>query len=344
MIRPIANPPSRFAACAVDWDEPPELARLQVFEDDSKAILSRNDSPDLHHRWSVNPYRGCMHACAYCYARASHEYLGFGAGTDHDTKILVKPRAAELLEAAFDAPSWEGEAVLFSGNTDCYQPLEHRFGLTRACLEVCLRYRNPVTVITKSHLIERDAALLGALARATRVRVILSIPFFDPELARAIEPGTPSPERRFRAVRTLVDHGVPVGVNLAPIIPGINDRDIPKVLQASRAAGADRAMMILVRLVGAVAQVFEHRLREALPDRAEAVLARLRRMRKGELGTTKFGERMHGSGPEWEAIEQLFELWRDRLGFDTAESPPAPATFTRPAKRGQQLLLFEKRR
>lgn len=333
MLRSITNPPSRFEAHHVDWDEPPGLAKLQVYEDDTGRILSHNDSPDLRHRWSLNPYRGCMHACAYCYARPTHEYLGFGAGTDHDVKIVVKPRAAELLAAAFEAPSWRGERVLFSGNTDCYQPLEHRYGLTRACLEVCHRYRNPVTVITKSHLIERDLDVLLNLRRDARVDVVLSIPFADAEHARRIEPGTPSPERRFVTVERLASAGIPVSVNVAPVIPGLNDREVAEVLQRAKRAGAGRAAMILVRLNGPVEEVFTERLREAVPLRAEGVLARLRRARLGEVGSTRFGERMRGQGAEWESTHRLFQLWCARLGLATGEDqrdePPTP--FRRPS-------------
>lgn len=341
MLRPLSNPPSRFDPRIVDWEEPPGLARLQVYEDLSRKILSHNESPDLAHRWSLNPYRGCQHACAYCYARSTHEYLGLGAGTDHDVKILVKPQAPALLAEAFDHPSWAGEPVLFSGNTDCYQPLEHRWRLTRACLAVCLRYRNPVALITKSALVARDSDLLAALAVEARVRVILSIPFLDPELARLVEPGAPSPARRFAAMARLSAAGVPVMVNVAPIIPGLNDKEIPGILQAAREAGATRAAMILVRLVGPVAAVFEERVREALPDRAEAILAKIRRMRGGELGTTRFGERMVGQGPEWAAIERLFELWTRRLGYEgRTEAPPPPSPFRRPPRTGEQVRLF----
>lgn len=349
MLRTIANPPSRFEAARLEWDVPPEPARLTVYEDDTKGILARNESPDLWHRWSLNPYRGCLHACAYCYARPSHEYLGFGAGTDFDTRILVKLRAAELLEEAFEAPSWRGETVLFSGNTDCYQPLEYRFRLTRACLEVCARYHNPVAIITKAALVERDLDVLQELHRVARVHVILSIPFFDPEVGRVIEPGAPSPERRFRAVKALADAGLSVGVNVAPVIPGLNDRDIPKVLQAAREAGARHAAMILVRLPDPIAGVFEARLREGLPLRADGVIARLRRARGGQLHTPQFKLRMTGEGPEWEATERLFDLWLDKLGFEKHEERArdasgkpveGPSPFRRPPRAGRQLGLF----
>jgi DNA repair photolyase len=342
MLRRIENPPSRFGGAHVAFDEAP-LARLEVYEDASRSILSRNDSPDLPFRWSVNPYRGCMHACAYCYARPSHEHLGWGAGTDFDTRILVKPDAPALLRAAFDDPSWQGERVLFSGNTDAWQPLEHRWRLTRACLEVCAEYRNPVAVISKNPLIARDRDVLGALRDVTDVHVTLSVPFADAALARAVEPGAPAPERRFAAMRALADAGLDVTVNIAPVIPGLNDTEIPAVLEAARAAGATRAHMILVRLPGPVADVFEERLREAFPTRAEAVLARIRRARDGRLNDPRFGARMRGSGAEWQVVEQLFRVTRRRLGYREQDEPVADAprtTFRRP--RGQ-LGLFDAR-
>lgn len=346
MLRPIANPLGRFDPVQLEWEVPPDLARLQIFEDDARQILSRNDSPDLHFRWSVNPYRGCMHACTYCYARPSHEYLSFGAGTDFETKIVVKPNAPELLGAAFEAPGWTGESLLFSGNVDCYQPLEHRYRLTRGLLEVCRAYRNPVAIITKSALVERDLDVLVGLAALTRVRVLISIPFWDPAVSRAMEPGAPSPERRFRAMRALAEAGIPVGVNVAPLIPGLNDRDIPRLLQAAAAAGASRAGMILVRLPLAVAPYFEETLRARLPTRAAGVLARIRRARDGKLNKATFGDRMKGEGPEWEATEQLFQLWVQRLGLNRtapdageADGTPVPSTFRRPGA-GVQLGLF----
>lgn len=354
MLRPLDNPVNRFDPREVVWEIPPDLAKLTVYEDATKSILSKNDSPDLWFHWSLNPYRGCMHACAYCYARPTHEHLGFGAGTDHDTKILVKPRAAALLREEFEHQAWRGDTVLFSGNTDCYQPLEYRWQLTRACLQVCLEYRNPVAIITKAALIERDVDVLARLAREARVQVAFSIPFWDPELARAIEPGAPSPQRRVDAMRRLHEAGVPVAVNIAPVIPGLNDRDIPAVLQACAAAGAQKAAMILVRLPGPVEAVFTERLRATLPTRAEGVLARLARARDGRMQESRFGERMRGHGQEWAATKQLFALTCRRLGLEThpeeSSAAPefadkrsghdgAPTTFRRPGS-GRQLGLF----
>lgn len=339
MFRPAANPPSRFEEVQLSWDEEAPPARLRVYDDATKSILAKNESPDIPFSWSLNPYRGCSHACTYCYARPSHEYLGFGAGTDFETRILVKRDAAALLEAAFEAPSWQGERVLFSGNTDCYQPLEHRLGLTRACLEVCLRYRNPVSLITKSNLVERDVGLLAELHAAATVRATVSIPYFDPKLARIVEPGAPTPARRLRGLSRLANAGIPVGVNIAPVIPGLNDREIPSVLKAARGAGATWAMIILVRLPSSVAPYFEARLREDLPTRADGVLSRIRRAKGGALNKSSFGERFRGEGEEWEATRALYHLWRDKLGYGEWPEEPAVSPFRRPG-RGVQMGLF----
>ena len=321
----------------MEWDDEAPPARLRVYEDASRSILSKNDSPDLPFTWSLNPSRGCSHACIYCYARPTHEHLGFGAGTDFDTRILVKPDAPRLLAEAFESRSWAGDRILFSGNTDCYQPLEHRLGITRACVEVCLRYRNPITVVTKSNLIERDVELLAELNRVSSVHAVLSIPYLDPVLARAIEPGAPTPARRLRALRALADTGIVTGVNVAPVIPGLNDREIPNVLRAAREAGATFASMIMVRLPGPVAPWFEEQLRGALPTRAEGVLARIRRGRGGRLNDSRFGSRFCGSGEEWGATEQLFDVWKSRLGYAPQPQTSRASAFERPVG---QLRLF----
>ncbi len=335
---PIRNPPNPWLSSAVEWLEPP-LARVQTYEDATREILSRNESPDIPFRWSVNPYRGCGHACAYCYARPTHEYLGFGAGTDFETRIAVKPRAAELLRTAFDRPSWKGESIAFSGVTDCYQPLEAAWRLTRACLEVCAEYRNPISVVTKAPLVERDLDLLTALAREADASVTLSIPFFDEAHARALEPGVATPRRRLETLRRLVAAGIPCGVLLAPVVPGLSDEDIPRLLEAARSAGATRAGWLLLKLPGSTRAVFEERLREALPERAERVLHRIRETRGGALDDRRFGLRMRGEGPYARAIDDLFHAAARRLGFDEARrAPDPPSTFRRPP-RGQLALL-----
>ena len=212
MPRPVSNPPNPWSSTAVEYLEEAPPARLELFEERARSIVSSNDSPDIPFRWSVNPYRGCIHGCAYCYARTSHQYLGFGAGTDFDRKIVVKTNAPALLKETFDRKSWVGETINFSGNTDCYQPIEANYQLTRRCLELCLEYRNPVAIITKSALVQRDAALLGALAQVTTVRVFVSLAFADEAHARAVEPWAASVARRLESLRVLTDAGVACGV------------------------------------------------------------------------------------------------------------------------------------
>ena len=341
--RTTSNPDNRFSRSSVTYDEgeaPPSA--IELIEDDSKSILSKNDSPDIAFEWSVNPYRGCAHACAYCYARPYHEYLGLGAGTDHDTKIVVKREAAALLREAFDKPSWKGDLVVFSGVTDCYQPVEARLGLTRACLEVCAEYRNPVGLITKAPLVERDLDLLVRLSREARVEVRVSIPFIDAANARAIEPWVATPQRRLETVRRLADAGVTVGVNVAPVIPGLNDEELPAVLEAAREAGATRAGWVLLRLTGAVAPVFEERLRDAFPDKADKVMHRIRETRGGQLYDVRFGARGRGTGLYASTIAALFDVTTRRLGFERGFLEPGEeeTTFRRPPRRGAQLSLF----
>jgi DNA repair photolyase len=311
----LENPLSPWDRTVVDYfGEPPEV-RLEVFEDTSKSILSKNDSPDLGFRYSVNPYRGCFHACAYCYARPTHEYLGFGAGTDFERRIVVKPLAPELLRRALSKKSWRGERILFSGNTDCYQPLEARYELTRRCLAVCLEHRQALHVITKSPLVERDVDLLAQLAQVTSVGVTVSIPFASAEHARKVEPYVATPARRFAAIRKLSEAGLTVGVNVAPIIPGLNDEELPEVLERAREAGAIHAAYILLRLPGNVRSVFEARISEALPLRAERILARTREVRSGRENDPRFGTRMTGEGVYAESIARLFEVTSRRLGY-----------------------------
>ncbi len=329
--RRVFNPPNPWARIQYEPLEPPPKQRLEIYEDASRSIVARNDSPDVGFEFSVNPYRGCMHGCAYCYARPGHEYLDFSAGTDFERKIVIKPEAPRLLAAHFDRPSWRGDPVMFSGVTDCYQPLEARYGLTRACLEVCLRYRNPAMIITKSPLIERDIELLVKLRDAAAVRVMMSIPFWDEAHARAMEPWVPAPKRRIEALARLREAGVDAGVMVAPLIPGLGDEDMPRVLEAAAAVGATRAGTVYLRLPGPVRAVFEARVREALPLRAEKILARVREARGGRLNDPRFGHRMRGDGPHAAAIEALFRRTCARLGLDASGGLPMRSdTFCRP--------------
>ena len=344
--RDVANPPNRFRDLVVYEDgEGPPPAQVTLLEDHSRSILSENDSPDLGFRWSANPYRGCLHACNYCYARPTHEYLDLGAGTDFDTKIVVKREAAELLRATFDKPSWKGELVMFSGVTDCYQAIEKDLGITRQCLEVCLAYKNPVSVISKSALVERDIDLFLALAKEARFHLSVSLAFLDAEFARAMEPWAPSPERRLKVIETLAKAGVPVGIMCAPIIPGVNDNQLVKLLERAAGAGATWAGWTLLRLPGAVKEVFEDRVRFALPLAADNILHRIRETRGGKkLYDSTFHVRGRGQGPYADMIATMFSTTIARLGLnqrgDDHDEDTGPTTFCRPPKLTNQLSLF----
>ena len=341
MLKPISNPPNPWSTTEVEYLEEAPPARLEVYEDHTREILSHNDSPDVGFSWSVNPYRGCFHACAYCFARPTHEYLGFGAGTDFDRKITVKPEAPRLLREAFERPSWKGELVVFSGVTDCYQPLEASYRLTRGCLEVCAEYRNPLAIITKSPLIERDLDVLREAAKVADVGVTVSIPLWDREHAHAIEPHVASPQRRMQIVERLAAAGLDVGVNVAPMIPGLGDEDIARILETAAAAGARRAGFVFLRLPGNVANVFEERLRQVLPLRAERVLARIREARGGKLYDSRWGLRGRGEGQYAEAARALFESTARRVGIATGcIGGDDSTTFRRPDRPGRQLPLL----
>ena len=337
-MRKVDNPPNPWNDTQVEWLDAPQ-AELEIFEEEAKTILSENDSPDLGFRFSLNPYRGCFHACAYCYARPSHQYWDFGAGTDFERKIVVKINAPEKLRETFLKRSWKGELIVISGNTDCYQPLEASYKLTRGCLEVCRDFRNPVALITKGALIRRDLDVLAALCREASAFVTMSIAFSDDAMSRKIEPGTPSPSTRFAAMRALSEAGIPVGVGVAPIIPGLNDSQVAEILERAKDNGASRAFRVMLRLPSEVKPVFFSRLQEAYPDRAQKVLHAIQEMRGGALYRSQFHERQKGTGQRWEAIEWLFELTCRKLGLNNTEKHPEPAqTFRRP---DGQMRLFE---
>ncbi|MFI5202191.1 MAG: PA0069 family radical SAM protein, partial [Candidatus Kapaibacterium sp.] len=265
------------------WDSPEAIelpvVQTEFLPDHSKSILAKNDSPDLGFTYSVNVYRGCEHGCAYCYARPTHEYLGMNAGIDFESKIMVKHDAAELLREAFDKRSWEPQYIMMSGNTDCYQPAEREFGITRKMLEVFLDYRNPVGIITKNALILRDRDLLAEMAKLHLVSVFFSITTLDRDLARKLEPRTSTPERRLHALRTLAEAGVPTGVMIGPVIPGLNDEEIPSILRAAREAGAKSAGYNMVRLPYAVRPIFEEWLAKNVPLEAKKIMARIQMVR-----------------------------------------------------------------
>jgi DNA repair photolyase len=339
------NPANRFerlhVVAADTWTDPDDPAPSTVFlRDASRTILSRNQSPDVGFEFSVNPYRGCEHGCIYCYARPTHEYLGFSAGLDFETRILVKREAPALLRAALLSPRWTPRPIAMSGVTDPYQPVERRLRLTRGCLEVLSEFRNPVTVVTKNHMVTRDADLLAGLASHGAAAVALSITTLRPALQRVLEPRTATPARRLDAIRRLAAAGVPVRVMVAPVIPGLTDEEIPAILQAAADAGARTASYIVLRLPHGVKELFGDWLEAHFPDRRSRVLNRVREMRGGRLYDAAFGTRMRGEGVYADQLRQLFETSRRKHGLHGGGAALSTAAFRRPAPGGQ-LALFD---
>lgn len=315
MPRPVANPPNPWASTHVEYLGEAPSAPLEIFEEEARSVLTKNDSPDLDFSYSVNPYRGCLHACAYCYARPTHQYLGFGAGTDFDRKIVVKINTPEVLARELARPSWSRETVLLSGNTDCYQGLEANYRITRRCVEVLGEHETPFTIITKNALVARDVDVIAAAAARSRGRVFLSIPFADDADARLVEPHASRPSRRFEALAKLSEAGVLTGVSVAPVIPGLNDHAILEILERARAAGATKCFLTLVRLGREVRPVFLERIRAAMPGRAGKIERAIVDAR-GASNELAFGQRMRGEGARWGAIETMFRVHAQRLGFD----------------------------
>jgi DNA repair photolyase len=318
--RQAENPDNRFESLSVEWDEGVERPQaMRLYRETAKSILARNESPDIPFRFSVNPYRGCAHACSYCYARPYHEYLGYSAGTDFDTQIVAKINAPELLEKEFTKQSWQGDSVVFSGVTDCYQPAEAALRLTRRCLEVCLRHDTPVGLITKSALITRDLDLLTELAKGPGATAALSIPFWGAADAKRMEPFAAPPDARFRALEKLSAAGVRTGISISPIIPGLNDADIPKLLKRAAECGATFAFYTMLRLPGSVREVFLSRLHRDFPERAGKVEHHLRETRGGELYQGDFGSRMTGEGKMASMIADLFRMHARKNGLNDPE-------------------------
>ena len=337
-MRFVENPPNPWLTHSVEWIGEPPAAKIEVFEEtETRSIISSNESPDVAFDHSINCYRGCIHGCTYCFRRPTHEYLGYGAGTDFERKIVVKVRAPELLRKELMKPSWKGDEIVFSFTSDPYIPLEANYKLTRRCLEVCAMFRNPVGIVTKSALVRRDIDVLQQLARDASLGVYFSIPFADYDVARALEPFAPSPKARFEAMKILADAGIEVGIGIAPTIPGLTS-DIPELLQRAKDCGARKAFINMLRLPGSVAPYFEQRLREKLPTKANRVLNRIRDARGGRLNSSVFGERMRGKGQYWEAQEQLFNVFCKRLGFNEnrvgSERHAKTNTFRRPTSQG----------
>lgn len=340
------QPPNRFEELHFEPDpdlEPDEdglPVPTKYYRDASRSVLAENQSPDVGFRFSLNPYRGCMHGCIYCYARPSHEYLGFDAGLGFETRIMVKDDAPELLRAAFRSARWQPQVVALSGNTDCYQPVERRLGLTRRCLEVFAEFANPVGVITKSALVTRDKDLLAELARQRCAQVRVSVTTLDPDLARRMEPRASTPARRLEAIAALAAAGVPTGVMVAPIIPGLNDAEIPSILREAARAGARSASWTLLRLAPPNDVLFVEWLDRHLPLRRDKVLHRIRETRDGRISDSAFGRRMRGQGEYARQIRALFEAGARRHQLDGSLPEYDTTSFRRPPKAGDQLALL----
>ncbi len=288
----------------------------EYFYEHGDSILTENDSPDIPFDYGVNPYRGCEHGCIYCYARPTHEYLDLSAGTDFESKIFVKKDAPERLASELSDEYWTPQVVALSGNTDPYQPLEEKLELTRDCLKVFLEHRNPVSLVTKNYRVTRDQDLLGRLAERDLVKVYVSITSLDRNIIHVMEPRTTRPQRRLKTIETLAEAGVPVGVNAAPMIPGLTDHELPSILEEAAKRGATCAGYIMVRLPGPVKELFEDWLRREFPDRKDKVLNQIRSVREGRLNDPEFGSRMEGSGEHAKFQRQLFERLCSKLGLN----------------------------
>ncbi len=345
------RPPNRFESVhtEADWehvedDEDFLSAQRSVntvyLPDDSQSIISENTSPDVFFRYSVNPYRGCAHGCSYCYARPTHEYLGMNAGIDFESKIMVKHRAPELLRDWLARPKYTPEMIVFSGVTDCYQPAEREYELTRRCIAVALEARQPIGIITKNALVTRDIDLLSEMATMNLVSVSLSITTLDAKLARTMEPRTSRPTARLRAISQLCDAGVPVNVMVAPITPGLNDSEVPAILQAARDAGADSAGYVLLRLPLTVEPVFVEWLERTLPDQTDRVMSRIKETRNGHTNVSEWGERMRGTGEIANQIRQTFHVFAKKYDLDGSQHELDYSLFQSPTTSSGQQFLF----
>jgi len=342
------NPKNRFERIELQHDfehlehdqefiEGLQQTRTEYLVDSTRTIIAQNDSPDVGFTHSINPYRGCSHGCIYCFARIGHEYLGFSSGLDFETKIMVKEDAPELLRKELMSPRYEPTALSISGVTDCYQPAEKHFRLTRRCLEVLNEFGNPCSLITKNHLITRDIDLLSNMAARNLTVAMISVTTLDAELARKMEPRTSAPRRRLETIRELSTAGIPVGVMVAPIIPGLTDHETPAILKAAAEAGATCAGYVPLRLALSIAGLFERWLSDHYPDRKDKVLNRIRSLRGGKLNDSNFGSRMRGEGIWADQLKTMFELGKKAAGIAGNFPELTTELFRRP---GGQLSLF----
>jgi DNA repair photolyase len=336
------NPKNRFESIEVvpdvDGEEDESSSpRTQFLIDTSRSIIAYNDSPDVGFDASVNAYRGCEHGCIYCYARPTHEYLGFSCGLDFETRIMVKEDAPTLLRKELSHPKWRPQVLAMSGVTDCYQPAEKKLELTRRCLEVLLEFRNPAVIITKNFLVTRDIDILAQLADFDCIGVTISVTTLDPKVASVMEPRASSPARRLDAIRMLSEAGIPVGYLQAPMIPGLTDSEAPAIAQAAAEAGASFAGYVALRLPYQVKSLFEEWLEQHFPDRKEKVLNRIRAIRGGNLNDPNFHSRMSGQGIYAEQMAELFRLACKKAGFKDRSPQLSTSHFRRPR---EQLKLF----
>jgi DNA repair photolyase len=338
-----ANPANRFEKIAYEPD--PESQEethtgpaTELLRDTSKTFITYNDSPDVGFNASINPYRGCEHGCIYCYARPTHEYLGFSAGLDFETRILVKEAAPDLLRKELSSPKWKPQVIAISGVTDPYQPVERRLGLTRACLKVLLEFLNPLAVVTKNYLVTRDIDLLAQLAEHHAAAVFVSVTTLDGSLTQRLEPRASQPERRLEAIHTLAKAGIPVGVMVAPVIPGLTDHEMPSILKAASEAGARRAGYVMLRLPYGVSPLFEDWLDRNFADRKDKILHRIRSLRSGQLNDPRFRSRMSGEGTFADQVKDLFAVSCRKANLNVLSLDLSTESFR--TARGSQLSLF----
>jgi len=333
-----SNPQNRFERLAYVHDDEAQVddasPRTIYMRDPTRTIIARNDSPDVGFETSINPYRGCEHGCSYCFARPTHEYLGFSAGLDFETKILVKEDAPELLREELMSPKWKPQTIAISGVTDPYQPIERKLMITRGILAVLAEFRNPVGMITKNHLVTRDIDYLGELAAHHAASVALSITTLDADLQRRMEPRASTPELRLRAIEELTKAGIPTTVMVAPVIPAITDHEMPNILAAAASAGATSAGFVVLRLPWAVAPLFERWLEERFPDRKEKVMNRVRELRGGKLYDPQWGLRQRGTGVFADQIESMFDVACRRHHLNEKRMELSTAAFRRPSMQG----------
>jgi len=335
------NSVGRFESLDVELDLTDDdlpVLETELFKDATKSVISFNDSPDLNFDASFNPYRGCEHGCAYCYARPTHEYLGLSAGLDFESKLFVKDDAPELLKKALSSRRWKPQYVMMSGVTDCYQPVERHLRLTRKCLEVFAEFRNPVGIVTKSELVTRDIDILQTMSKPDIAAVHLSVTSLDASLANKLEPRASSPQRRLRAVEALSKAGIRVGIMIGPVIPGLNDHEISDILSASADAGALSAGYIILRLPHGVKELFSDWLEAHYPNKKDRVLNRIKDTRGGEMYDAKYGKRIRGVGEYANQIERMFDLGIKRCGFGQKLPPLSTDHFRVPQ---DQLSLFD---